>query len=559
MATQPGAMPLPHLGRETRNGHHQKGRVRPDAPHESGIDLAQTLSGNTRIIIMLTIMAATLMEVLDTSIVNVALPNMMGNLGATLDQVGWVATGYIISNVIVLPLTGWLSDYFGRKHYLTGSVVIFTFASFGCGISSSLWMLVAFRVLQGAGGAAFLSTAQATLIEIFPKERRGFAQAMFGIGVIAAPTLGPTLGGYITDRYSWPWIFFINVPIGILATVLTMLYVPNSPVAGKKRNADFVGIALLALGLGSLQTVLERGEAEDWFQTNYIVALTLLSVVGILLFVWWELRPGNRNPAVDLRIVKDRNLSAGTLYAFALGFVLYGGVFVLPQFLQNVQSHTAEQTGLILLPGGLATAAMMPIVGKLTGKIDTRLIIGTGMCIFIASMFQFNTRLSLNMEDQTLYWPLILRGAGIGLQFVPLSLVALGTLAPQQVAQGSGFYNLFRQLGGSFGIAILATLVDKRSHFHTQRLGERISLYNNPTQQRLASLQHNLVAVHGMSVPSAHGAALGLLDHTVMVQSYVLTYMDVFRFMGYIGIATLFLLLLFKRTRSSRGSEAAVH
>jgi DHA2 family multidrug resistance protein len=511
-----------------------------------------------RAVIMLTIMAATLMEVLDTSIVNVALPDMMGNLGATLDQIGWVSTGYIISNVIVLPLTGWLSDYFGRKRYLTYSVILFTVASFGCGISRSLGELVLWRILQGAGGAAFLSTAQATLIEIFPPARRGFAQAMFGIGVIAAPTLGPTLGGIITDHYSWPWIFFVNLPVGIVAAVMTMLFVPDSAAAGAKRGADFVGIAFLALGLGCLQTVLERGESEDWFSTGYIVWLSVLAVVGIALFLWWELRPENRNPAIDLRIITNRNLAAGTAYAFAFGFVLYGGVFVLPQFLQNVQRHTAEQAGLLLMPGGLATAAMMPIVGQLVNRVDKRLIIGVGMCLFVASMFQFTARLTMTIPDAAFTWPLMLRGAAIGLQFVPLSLVAFGTLRPQQVAAGAGLYNLFRQLGGSFGIALLATLVDRRTHFHTARLAEHLSAFDAATQQRLAQLQANFMA-HGMSLDAAQQAAYRALSSTVAGQAAVLTYMDVFRFMGYVGIGALLLLLLFQRGKNMAAAAAAAH
>ncbi len=535
-----------------RNGHNGT------KPQEQPRDPASTMTTGLRAVIMLAIMAATMMEVLDTSIVNVAMPDMMGNLGATLDQIGWVSTGYIISNVIVLPLTGWLSDYFGRKRYLTYSVILFTIASFFCGTSRTLAELIVWRIVQGAGGAAFLSTAQATLMEIFPPDRRGFAQAMFGIGVIAAPTLGPTLGGYITDHYTWPWIFFINVPVGIVAATLTLLFVPDSPSAGARRSADFVGIGFLALGLGCLQTVLERGESEDWFQTGYIVWLTVLSIVGLALFVWWELRPANRNPAVNLRVVRNRNLAAGTIYAFALGFVLYGGVFVLPQFLQNVQSHTAEQTGLILMPGGLASAFMMPVVGQLVNRVDKRWIIGTGMVIFVLSMFQFNARLTMTTPDQTLYWPLILRGAAIGLQFVPLSLVALGTLQPRQLAEGAGFYNLFRQLGGSFGIAILATLVDRRMHFHYARLAENITAFDPTTQQRLAQIQGGL-AGQGLAPDAAHAAATQVLHNTVMGQAAVMTYMDIFKFMGWVGLGALLLLFLFQRARNQAGAAAAAH
>ena len=345
----------------------------PGSGGSSSHALAASLSTPQRIIITVAVMMATLMEVLDISIVNVALPQMQGNLGATLDEIGWVATGYIIANVIVLPLTGWLSDRFGRRRYLTYSVVLFTVASFGCGMSRDLVLLVVFRVLQGAGGAAFLSTAQATLTEIFPPERQGVAQAMFGIGVVMAPTLGPTLGGFLTDRYSWPWIFFINIPIGVVAAVLTFRFVPDSPAARPAGPFDFVGIGLLALGLGPMQEVLERGQRKSWFEDDLIVGLTVVSAIGVVAFLAWELRRANRHPAVDLRVLRDRNLAAGTAYGFVLGLQLYAAVFLLPQFLQTVQPHSAEQTGLLLLPGGLASAIMMPVVGQMARRADLRL------------------------------------------------------------------------------------------------------------------------------------------------------------------------------------------
>lgn len=522
----------------------------------AGKTLAETLSPTMRMVILATVMAATLLEVLDTSIVNVAIPDMMGNLGATLDQIGWVSTSYIIANVIVLPLTGWLSDYFGRKMYLTYSVILFTIASFGCGISHSLPELVIWRILQGTGGAAFLSTSQATMLEVFPPAQRGFANAMFGIGVIAAPTLGPTLGGIITDRYAWPWIFFVNVPIGIVAAILTWMYVPNSLAAGIKRSADWMGIGLLAIGLGCLQTVLERGESEDWFSTPYIVGLTVISVVGIGAFLWWQMHPKNQNPAVNLRILTNRNLAAGAIYAFAFGFLLYGSVFILPQFLEGVQHRTAEQTGLLLLPGGLATAAMMPVVGKLVNKVDTRFIIAIGMLIFIACTMVFVQRLTLDTPAELFNLPLILRGLGIGLQFVPLSLLTLGTLKPQDIAAGAGLYNLFRQLGASFGIAILATMVDQRSRFHAARLSEGLSVFDVGVQQRLQQMQQAMVQ-RGMNPELAKTAAYKALSGQIQTQSIVLTYMDIFRVMGWIALGALALLLLFQKAKSRGGAGAA--
>ena len=518
--------------------------------------LAETLSPTMRLVILATVMAATLLEVLDTSIVNVAIPDMMGNLGATLDQIGWVSTAYIISNVIILPLTGWLSDYFGRKNYLTYSVILFTIASFGCGISHSLAELVIWRIIQGAGGAAFLSTSQATLLEVFPAAQRGFANAMFGIGVIAAPTLGPTLGGIITDHYSWPWIFFVNVPVGIVAAILTLLYVPNSLAAGKKRGADWFGIGLLAIGLGSLQTVLERGESEDWFSTPYITYLAIVTVIGLVAFVYWQMHPKNHNPAVNLRILKNRNLAAGAIYAFAFGLLLYGSVFILPQFLESIQHRTAEQTGLMLLPGGLATAAMMPVVGKLVNKVDRRLIIGAGMLVFIACTMVFVQILTLDTPSEAFNLPLILRGLGIGLQFVPLSLLTLGTLKPMEIAAGAGLYNLSRQLGASFGIAILATMVDQRSRFHAARLSEGLSAYDPNVQQRLQQIQQALTQ-RGMNPELAKTAAYKSLSGSIANQASVLTYMDIFHMMTLVAIGALLLLFLFQKAKGTAGADAA--
>ena len=514
------------------------------------------ITPSLRLIITLTVMICSVMEVLDTSIVNVALPDMMGNLGATLDQIGWVSTGYIVANVILLPLTGWLSDYFGRKRYLFYSVTLFTVASFFCGSSHGLMELILWRVLQGAGGAAFLSISQSTLMEIFPPEKRTVAQAIFGVGVIAAPTFGPTVGGILTSRLSWPWIFYINLPIGIICGALILLYLPDSQVAGAKRSADLWGILFLAIGLGSLQAVLERGESEDWFEAPYIVALSVLSVIGIGLFIWWQKSARNQFPAVNLDVLKNRNLWAGTVCAFALGFGLYGSVFVFPQFMQNVQSHTAEQTGVMLIPSGIMAMLMMPIVGRLGGKIDLRLFIAVGMAVFASSGLAFALRLTTTASDEMVLLPLLLRGVGLGLQFVPLSLVALGTLKPQEISSGAGLYNLFRQLGGSFSIAILATILDRRQHTHITHLYERMSLYNPVMQDRLATLQHAMIE-KGLSANDAKIAAMKTLVGSAVKQSYVLAFNDVFLIMAVVSVAGILLIALVEKAKPRQAAGGA--
>jgi DHA2 family multidrug resistance protein len=520
--------------------------------------LHETISPKMRLLITAIVMAATMMEFLDTSIVNVALPNMMGNLGATLDQIGWVSTGYIITNVVVLPLTGWLSDYFGRRLYLFGSIVLFTIASFGCGISSSLGALIFWRVIQGAGGAAFLSTAQATLMEIYAPAKRAAAQAIFAMGVTVAPTLGPTLGGFITDNYSWPWIFFINIPIGVLAALLAIRYLPDSRAAGAKRRADFIGIGLLAVGLGSMQTVLERGERDDWFSATYIVVLSGLAILGCASFIWWVLRPGNRAPAVNLRVIQNRNLAAGTVYGFAFGVVFYGVIFVVPQYLQSVQAHTAEQAGIIMLPGALCSGAMLPLVARIMGKVDARAIIGIGMLALIGSMFFFSSRLTLTMPDEAYLIPLALRGVGTGLQLVPLSVVALGTLRPQQVADGAGLFNLFRQLGGSFGIAGLTTLLDRRESFHHGRLTEFIYPGSPEMDQRIEGVRSVLVH-HGVSPADSYRPAMAVVERAVSQQASLMAFRDLFVSLLVICAAALVLLVLFQRPRKGAAPAADAH
>jgi len=429
-------------------------------------------------------------------------------------------------------------------------------ASLGCGISHSLAELIFWRIVQGAGGAAFFSISQATLMEVFPPAKRGIAQAIFGLGVAVAPTLGPTLGGYLTDNFSWPWIFFVNVPVGILAAILTFSFVPNSPAAGQKRKADFVGIGLLAIGLGCLQTILERGEREDWFESSFIIGLTVCAVTGLGAFLWWVLRPANTHPAVNLRVITNRNLATGTVYAFAFGFALYGMVFVTPQFLQNVQNHTAQQAGMLLLPSGLATAGIFILVGMLVNRIDTRILIGLGAAFTAMAMFRFHAILTLTTPDEAYFLPLTLRGIGVGLQIVPLSVVALGTLKPQQVGEGAGIYNLFRQLGGSFGIAMLTTLISRRNQFHYARLGEHLNVYDPFQHQELAHIQAQLVQ-RGMTPFDAQTGALKVLASLVQRQAAALTFMDVYAVLAWVGIGTLLLLFLFQRPRSGKPSADA--
>ncbi|HEY2953703.1 MAG TPA: DHA2 family efflux MFS transporter permease subunit [Candidatus Eisenbacteria bacterium] len=507
-----------------------------------------------RYIIAITVTMAAMMELLDTSIVNVAIPHMMGNLGATLDQIAWVATGYIVANVIVLPITGWLSARFGRRRYFAGSIALFTIASFFCGSSHTLADLVFWRILQGLGGGALLSTAQAILYEVFPPAEYGTAMAIFGMGVMVGPTLGPTLGGYITDTLSWPWIFYINLPFGALALLLTLGFVGDSRHAEKVGPVDWFGLLLLVAGIGSLQTMLERGERFDWFASRQIVALAALSAVSLALFVWHELR--TPHPVMDLRILKSRQLAAGVIFAAALGACLYGTVFLLPVYLQALQGFTANQTGLVILPGAIASAVVMAVMGRNARLINPRLSVLAGVAVYALAMFQWS-RFTTESGMSDYFWPLILRGTGLGMIFVPLTNMSLADLPMARIPNGTGLFNLSRQLGGSAGIAISATLLTRFQAIHHARLAENVTAYGEVARERLAAMTAGLIA-RGTPAPLAGTQAIGMLDGLVRRQALMLSFESLFLIFGFAFLVALPLLALMRKSRGY-GAGAAAH
>lgn len=511
-------------------------------------------TGFTRWIILIAVMLGTLMTVIDSSIVNVAIPQMMGNLGVTVDQIGWVSTGYIIANVIVLPLTGWLSAVFGRKRYLAISIVIFTIASFFCGMARSLETLVIFRIVQGVGGAALISTAQATMMEVFPPQQLGMVQAIYGIGVMVGPTVGPTLGGWITDNYSWPWTFFINIPLGILAAVLVMMFVHDSKFEKATKGVDVIGIGLLAIGLGAMQTTLENGNREGWFDSASIQRLVAASVVGLILFLIWELRC--KNPAVNLRILKNRGLFAGTVFGAVVGFGLYGGTFVLPIFLQQMQKCTAQQTGMILLPGAIATTIMMPVAGRLVSRFSARNLVAIGAVGLIGSMLILSN-ITLDTGPEQILWPLVIRGTALGLLFVPMTLATLMGLRGKDMADATGLYSLSRQIGGSVGIAFLSTYLSHRTAMHRGILVENINIYSTAALQRLHDYQGYFMS-KGAALPVAKQQALSIIDKIIQGQASILGFEDVFRVSAMVFIVALPLLLLFKSGRAIPGGKKDV-
>jgi len=497
--------------------------------------------GARKWIITITVIVASLLELIDTTIVNVSLPQIQGNLGATLEDIAWVATGYAVANVIILPMSGWLGSVLGRKNYFLGSIIIFTIASFLCGNAHTLGELVGFRILQGMAGGGLISTAQAILLETWPPEQIGTATALFGLGAVVGPTVGPTIGGWITDHYAWPWIFYVNIPVGALAAVFTYTFVHETPKHGKGNPIDWWGIALLAISVGSLQTILEKGESEDWFAKPYITVLTITAVVGTLLFIWREL--SIEFPIVNFGIMKHRSFSVGMFTSFILGFGLYGSVFVFPIFCQSLLGFSAQQTGEILFPGGLCTILMMPFIGKMLNKgVPAQFMATAGMFLFFVFTHMLsNSTLETGVGD--FFWPLVIRGVGMALLFVPLTTLAMADLRGFELGQGAGLNNMMRQLGGSFGIAALTTIIHVRQGVHRSNLLVNINQYNPAFVQRFNQYVHGFMAT-GKSITDATHMAYAAMEGNIIRQTLLLTYDDAYWISGLIMLFSIPLLYL---------------
>jgi DHA2 family multidrug resistance protein len=509
-----------------------------------------------RWIILVGLITAAVLEILDTTIVNVALPNIAGNLGATNEEVAWVATGYILSNVIVLPMTAWLSSRFGRRKYLTGSIVLFVGASALCGISTSLHELVLWRILQGAGGAALLSTSQSTLREIFPATQQGIVQSIYILGVIVAPTVGPTLGGYLTDNYSWPMIFFVNIPIGMVSATIVGTFLQDARHRMDTIKIDFLGIGLLALGLGSLQYVLEEGNRRDWFEDSSIIAFSCLSALALGAMVAWELAPANRYPVVNFRVLKNRELSTALILFLALGFGLYGGTFLFPLFAQQIVGFTPTATGLALMPGGIATGVSAIMCGILLNRaeplVKPRYLILTGMAIFVWSMYDLSRMTPESGQAET-WMALLLRGAALGMLFTPINLAALSGLKGLEIPQGVSLMNLMRQLGGSFGIAILNTYVLHREALHYSLLMAHVYPGNPSFDAQVGAMRAGLQG----RVGEAAQAGLRLLAFEVHQQALSMSFNDAFLLIGVSVVAVSPLVLLLRYRKPGAGGPPA--
>ncbi len=438
-------------------------------------------------IVTFSVMLATFMEILDTTVVNVSIPHISGNLSATTDEGTWTVTSYLVANAIVLPLTGWLANYFGRKRLLLSALAGFTITSVLCGMAPTLTWLIVFRILQGLTGGCMQPLAQAILLETFPPKKHGQAMAAYGLGMLLAPIMGPALGGWITDHYSWRWIFYLNVPVGLLSVVLVSRNIFDPHYIGKlSKRIDAWGIGFLALGIGMLQLLLDTGQRHDWFASNEIRVWTVLSILGLVLFVWRELT--TENPVVDLRVLKDATFATGVFLITMVGFTLYASLVLMPIYLQTLMGYPAYDAGLAISPRGLGSLFTMPIVGILVGKVSTRKLVIFGLVLGGVTMFDF-TGLSLQSGYWDIFWPQVLQGAGLSFLFIPITAASVAHISKQKMGVATSIFNLARNIGGSFGIAIMTTFLARRGQLHTNHLVSNITPYSLGTQQMLVAMQ----------------------------------------------------------------------
>lgn len=502
--------------------------------------------GSRRVIITVTAIVCALLEIVDTTIVNVSINEMKGNLGATTSEIGWVITAYAIGNVIIIPMTSWLAQQFGRRNYFAASIILFTICSFLCGNATGINELIIFRFLQGVGGGALLVTSQTIITESYPPEKRGMAQAIYGMGVIIGPTLGPPLGGYITQTLGWPYIFYINIPLGVIATLLTLQFVKSPRYAAKSatRDIDWIGIAFLAIFVGSLQYILEKGHEEDWYSSSIIIFLTVTAVLGGFFFIWREI--SFRNPVVNLRVLKNGNLRVGTILSFIMGFGLYGSTFIIPLYVQATLGWTPLQAGMLMIPAALTTAFMMPIIGKLLQRgAKHQYLAALGMLMFFGFCMWGYKIITPDTSKDNFFWMLIFRGVAMGLLFIPVTTLSLSTLKGRQIGEGAAFTGMMRQLGGSFGIAIITTLMAQQVMVHRGSLVNNLD-YTNPTvQNQVLALQHGFMA-KGMAANTALESTYKALDYSVTKQAMVLSYMDVFFYIGIMFLVCVPFVLMIK-------------
>ncbi|HUO34542.1 MAG TPA: DHA2 family efflux MFS transporter permease subunit [Candidatus Acidoferrum sp.] len=508
-------------------------------------------------IIALTVTLATFMEVLDTSVANVSLPHIAGSLSSGQDESTWILTSYLVSNAIVLPMSGWFSALIGRKRFYMSCVALFTVSSFLCGLAPSLGWLIFFRVVQGAGGGGLQPSEQAILADTFPPKQRGMAFAVYGMAVVLAPAIGPTLGGWITDNFDWRWIFFINIPVGILSLFLTQRLITDPPYLQEKKRStfrvDYIGLGLLAVGLGFLQVVLDKGERDDWLSSHFILTFSIISVVCLVALIFWEWF--HEHPIIDLHLFRERSFAIGNLLMFLVGFALLSSTVLLPLFMQTLLGYTAERAGFALMPGGFAIIICMPLVGFLLSRYDARRLLLFGLAMLSFSLFHMTTFDTL-IDFRTVATARVFQAMGLAFLFVPINTAAYAFLPKGKNNEASGLINLARNVGGSVGISIVTTMLDRRAQFHQQNLSDHLYNGNSHFSAALHSMTQMFVA-RGASLSQATHQAYALMGQLLGQQATTLAYIDNFWLLGVATMAMIPFVFLMKKVKP--GGAIAVH
>jgi len=502
-------------------------------------------------IISVSVMLATFMEVLDTTVVNVSLPHIAGSMSASIDEATWALTSYLVANAIILPMTGWLARTLGRKRLLIWAVIGFTSASFLCGLAPTLPALIFFRIVQGASGGCLQPISQAVMLEAFAPQDRGKAMAFWGLGIVVAPMLGPVLGGWLTDSYSWRWVFYINIPVGVASVIMTRLFIFDPPYLRREtKGIDYWGIGFLAIGIAALQIVLDKGQEDDWFGSHFILTLAIVSAVGLLAFIARELL--TNDPVVHLRVFKNRTYAAGVFLMTMLGFVLYGSLVLLPIMLQVLLGYPALAAGLALFPRGLGSFLAMPLVGVIIARTDARKMLAIGLTVASFTLFQLSW-LNLNTGYWDVFWPQFIQGASLALLFVPLTTATMDPIPVQEMGNATSLFNLLRNIGGSAGIAISDTYLFRRQQIHSDLLSGHVSSYSPQAMAMIAGLRSALVS-RGQDAATALHQAYAAMFGMVQRQAAMLSFVDTFRLLGVIFLALLPLLLLMRRPAQKRAS-----
>jgi MFS transporter, DHA2 family, multidrug resistance protein len=505
-------------------------------------------------LIAVSVMFATFMEVLDTTVVNVSLPHIAGSLSASIDEATWALTSYLVANAIILPMTGWLASRFGRKNLLMLSVVGFTLSSFLCGVAPTLGALIFFRVVQGATGGCLQPLSQAVLLEAFSPQDRGKAMGFWALGIVVAPIMGPVLGGWLTDNYSWRWVFYINLPVGIASIVMTKLFIFDPPyLRQENRGIDYWGIGLLAVSIAALQILLDKGQEADWFASNWMMALAMTSVVGFAILIIHELT--TEHPVVDLRVFKHRSYAVGVFLMTVVGFVLYGSMVLLPIMLQTLLAYPPLQAGIAMAPRGIGSFFMMPITGLMTGRFDARKLLTVGLLVGGFTLIWLSW-LNLQAGYWDIFWPQMIQGVGMSLLFVPLTTVSMDPIPREQMGNATSLFNLMRNIGGSVGIAMTGTMLARNSQSTTALLGRNVTVYDAASQTMLAQMKAAFMAA-GADTVTATNRAYAAMFGMVQRQASMVSFVGIFQLLGILFVALVPLVLLMQRPKG--GGHVSAH